>query len=134
MRVIGIRVGSSRVFESRRRLAARNEQVQKTMQAHTCSNNTTAATRRTEETQVSDGQDKSLVERFTQTDLLALRSELLRSGVDSFQAAEIVCSFLSGRGYGISSLEARNVASKIEVPGVTAEHIQAELERVAQVM
>lgn len=86
------------------------------------------------ENQVSDGQDKSLVERFTATDLIALRSELLRSGVDSFQAAEIVCSFLSGRGYGISSQEARNVASKIEVPGVTAEHIQAELERVAQVM
>src|SRR5579875_1060079 len=96
---------------------------------------TTAATMRTEErTQVSDGQDKNLVERFTPTDLLALRSELLRSGVDSFQAAEIVCSFLSGRGYGISSQEARNVAFKIEVPGVTAEFIQAELERVAQVM
>ena len=82
---------------------------------------------------MSDGQDKSLVERFTPTDLLALRGELLRSGVDSFQAAEIVCRVLSGRGYGISSHEARNVASKIEVPGVTAEHIQAELERVAQV-
>ncbi len=83
---------------------------------------------------MSDGQDKSLVERFTPTDLLALRGELLRSGVDSFQAAEIVCSFLSGRGYGISSQEARNVASNIEVSGMTAEHIQAELERVAQVM
>ena len=83
---------------------------------------------------MSDGQDKSLVEQFTVTDLLTLRSELLRAGVDSFQAAEIVCSFLSGRGYGISSLEARNVASRIEVPGVTAERIQAELERVAQVM
>lgn len=83
---------------------------------------------------MSDGQDKTYVERFTPTDLIALRSELLRAGVDSFQAAEIVSSFLSGRGYGISSSEARNVASRIEVPGVTAEHIQAELERVAQVM
>lgn len=83
---------------------------------------------------MSDGQDKSLVEQFTPADLLALRGELLRSGVDSFQAAEIVCSFLSGRGYGISSQEARTVASRIEVPGTTAEHIQAELERVAQVM
>ena len=83
---------------------------------------------------MSDGQDRTYVERFTPTDLIALRSELLRSGVDSFQAAEIVCSFLSGRGYGISSLEARNVACKIEVPGITAAHIQTELERVAQVM
>ncbi len=83
---------------------------------------------------MSDGQDKTYVERFTVTDLLALRGELLRAGVDSFQAAEIVCSFLSGRGYGISSHEARTVASKIEVPGITAENIQAELERVARVM
>ena len=83
---------------------------------------------------VSDGQDKTFVERFTPSDLVALRGELLRSGVDSFQAAEIVCSFLSGRGYGVSSHEARNAASRIEVPGTTAEHIQAELERVARVM
>ena len=79
---------------------------------------------------MSDGQDRALIEKFTHTDLLALRAELLRSGVDSFQAAEIVCSFLSGRGYGVS----RHVASRIEVPGATAEHIQAELERVALVM
>ncbi len=83
---------------------------------------------------MSDGQDKTFVERFTPSDLIALRSELLRSGVDSFQAAEIVCSFLSGRGYGVSSHEARHAASRIEVPGTTAEHIQAELERVARVM
>ena len=83
---------------------------------------------------MSDGEDRTFVEKFTPTDLLALRAELLRSGVDSFQAAEIVCGFLSGRGYGISSQEARHVASRIEVPGTTAEHIQAELERVALVM
>ena len=83
---------------------------------------------------MSDGQDRVLVEKFTPSDLTALRGELLRSGVDSFQAAEIVTSFLSGRGYGISSHEARGVASRIEVPGVTAERIQLELERVALAM
>ena len=83
---------------------------------------------------MSAGQDKTYVERFTPTDLMALRSELLRAGVDSFQAAEIVTSFLSGRGYGISTSEARHVAFKIEVSGITAQHIQEELERVAQVM
>ncbi len=83
---------------------------------------------------MSDGQDKVLVEKFTPSDLVALRGELLRSGVDSFQAAEIVTSFLSGRGYGISSHEARGVASRIEVPGVTAEGIQKELELVALAM
>lgn len=74
------------------------------------------------------------VEKFSASDLIALRCELLQSGVDSFQAAEIVASFLSGRGYGVSNSEARTVASKIEVPGTTAEIIQAELERVALVM
>lgn len=83
---------------------------------------------------MSDGQDRVLVEKFTPSDLVALRSELLRAGVDSFQAAEIVASFLSGRGYGISSIEARGVASRIEVPGVTAEGIQRELESVALAM
>jgi hypothetical protein len=43
-------------------------------------------------------------------------------------------SFLSGRGYGISSQEARRVASKIEGMGCKPEHIQEELERVARVM
>jgi len=80
-------------------------------------------------------QDVTLgVEKFSAADLLTLRSELLQSGVDSFQAAEIVANFLTGRGYGCSSHEARVAASSIETPGVTPEHIQAELERVARVM
>lgn len=84
---------------------------------------------------MSEQQDITFgVEKFSATDLLTLRSDLLQSGIDSFQAAEIVTSFLSGRGYGISHYEARNVATRIEIPGATAEHIQAELERVALVM
>jgi hypothetical protein len=78
--------------------------------------------------------DRTYVERFTPTDLLTLRNELLQSGVDSFQAAEIVCNFLSGRGYGVSQHEARVAASSIEGPGCTAEHIQAALDRVALAM
>ncbi len=83
---------------------------------------------------MSERDDRSLIEKFTPSDLMGLRSELLQSGADSFQAAEIVASFLSGRGYGICSQEARSVASQIEVPGATPERIQAELERVARVM
>ena len=80
-------------------------------------------------------QDVALgVEKFSATDLMSLRHDLLHSGVDSFQAAEIVAAFLTGRGYGISPIEARTVATVIEGPGATAEHIQAELERVARVM
>ena len=78
--------------------------------------------------------DRTYVEQFTPTDLMTLRNELLQSGVDSFQAAEIVANFLSGRGYGVSNHEARAAASRIEVPGCTVEHIQAELERVALAM
>jgi len=74
------------------------------------------------------------VEKFSSTDLMTLRTELLQSGVDSFQAAEIVANFLTGRGYGCSSHEARTVASNIEVQGATVEHIQAQLETLARVM
>ncbi len=78
--------------------------------------------------------DRTYVEQFTPIDLMTLRSELLQSGVDSFQAAEIVTNFLSGRGYGVSHHEARTAASRIEIPGCTVAHIQAELERVALAM
>ncbi len=71
------------------------------------------------------------IEKFTATDLAALRSDLLQSGVDSFQAADLVTSFLSGRGYGISNHEARVVVSKIEGMTYPLEAIQTELERVA---
>lgn len=79
-------------------------------------------------------EDRVVAEKFTPSDLLSLRTELLQSGLDSFQAADIVTNFLSGRGYGISCQEARHVASRIEGHGCKPEHIQAELERVARVM
>ena len=80
-------------------------------------------------------QDVALgVEKFSAADLLTLRHDLLQSSVDSFQAAEIVANFLTGRGYGISPTEARSVVSAIEIPGATPEHIQAQLELVARVM
>lgn len=74
------------------------------------------------------------IEKFTPSDLKGLRSELLQSGLDSFQAAEILSTFLTGRGYGISSQEARHIASRIEGRGCKPEHIQAELEQAARVM
>ena len=82
----------------------------------------------------TNNDDRTYVEQFTPSDLMSLRNDLLQSGADSFQAAEIVTNFLSGRGYGVSTHEARTAASRIEVPGCTAEHIQAELERVALAM
>lgn len=81
-----------------------------------------------------DSNERVIAEKFAPSDVLTLRGELLQSGLDSFQAAEILTSFLSGRGYGISSQEARHVASNIEGQGCKPEHIHAELERVARVM
>jgi hypothetical protein len=78
--------------------------------------------------------DRTFVERFAPSDLLALRADLLQSGVDSFQAAQIVANFLGGRGYGVDAHDAHVAARRIESPGCKAEHIQAELERVAMVM
>jgi len=78
--------------------------------------------------------DRLAAEKFTSSDLTALRSELLQCNLDSFLAAEVLTSFLSGRGYGISTQEARRVASKIECKGCKPEHIQQELELVARVM
>jgi hypothetical protein len=78
--------------------------------------------------------DRFAAEKFTPSDLMGLRSDLLQCNLDSFLAAEVLTSFLSGRGYGISSQEARRVASTIEGMGCRPEHIQQELERVARVM
>lgn len=78
--------------------------------------------------------DRSVAEKFSPSDLKGLRSDLLQCNLDSFLAGEILTSFLSGRGYGISSQEARRVASKIEGMGCKPDHIQQELERVARVM
>jgi len=61
--------------------------------------------------------DRTYVERFTPTELMTLRKELLESGADSFQAAEIVANFLSGRGYGVSSQGARSAASRWQCEG-----------------
>jgi hypothetical protein len=79
-------------------------------------------------------EDRCYVEKFTYSDLMTLRSELLHGSVDSFQAAEIVSNFLSGRGYGVCSQEARKIATSFELHRATAETMQAELERVARVM
>jgi len=83
---------------------------------------------------VKQNEDSALVEKFTPTDLLQLRSELLQSDVDTFQAAQIVTNFLSGRGYGVNADEARKVVANIDGFGCSPDCIQAQLERVARVM
>ena len=74
-------------------------------------------------------------DRFTMTELAALRSDLLQGGMlDSYEAAELLRVFLMGRGYGVSPEAALDAASRMEGSGCAMDVIQQELTRVAMVM
>ena len=74
------------------------------------------------------------VEKFPLEDLSGLRDELMQSGLDSWQAAELISCFLSGRGYGVSNDEARTIVNRIDTVACTFERMQKELESLAYVM
>ena len=76
----------------------------------------------------------SAIEKFTATDLSSLREELTQSGLDSWQAGELISAFLNGRGYGVSNHAARSAASRIESVGCSLKCMQEELEKLALVM
>ena len=74
-------------------------------------------------------------ERFTVTELTALRNDLLQSGiVDSREAAEVLQMFLMGRGYGVSPQAAMDAAGRVEMSGCSMPVLQSELENLALVM
>lgn len=72
-----------------------------------------------------------MVEKFSEPELTALRTELLQGVTDFREAAELMQMFLVGRGYGVSPEEARNAALRAEVAGCSIEAIQRELETIA---
>ncbi|MFZ0631217.1 MAG: hypothetical protein WA399_01660 [Acidobacteriaceae bacterium] len=74
------------------------------------------------------------IEKFAANELAGLRTELLQSGVDSWQAAELVTVFLSGRGYGADPTMVREAVVRLEGNACSLECMQQELERVAFVM
>jgi hypothetical protein len=74
------------------------------------------------------------IEKFSKDDLLGLRQELMRSGLDSWQAAELICAFLADRGYGVSTAAARKAVFRMESFGCSLACLQNELEKIAQVM
>jgi hypothetical protein len=74
------------------------------------------------------------VEKFAATELANLRNEITQSGIDMWQAAEVLSAFLAGRGYGVIPEQARDAVLRLEGPGCSHECIQSELERVALVM
>lgn len=71
------------------------------------------------------------IEKFAVAELTALRNELARAGLDSWQAADVATNFLMGHGYGVSTDELRNSISRMESSRCSIECLQAELERVA---
>lgn len=76
----------------------------------------------------------SRIEKFPAAELAGLRTELLQSGVDSFQAAQLLTSFLAGRGYGVDPEMVRQAVMRLEGNACSVECMQRELERVAWVM
>ena len=75
-----------------------------------------------------------MIEKFSVTELSALRNELLQGALDSWQAAELFQVFLAGRGYGVSPSAAIDAAGRIEGSGCDIEVMQKELEGLALVM
>ena len=74
------------------------------------------------------------VEKFPMLELQELREGLRQNGLDSWQAAELISSFLAGRGYGVSRQSARDAVTRFEGMGHSIDGIQAELEKLARVM
>lgn len=75
-----------------------------------------------------------VAEKFSTAELNALRTELLQSGVDAWDAAHLLQMFLVGRGYGVSPETALEAVSKMEGSGCSLEVMQKELEGIALVM
>ncbi len=78
--------------------------------------------------------DRNMVEKFSMAELSRLRQELMQSGIDSRQAAELIVAFLSAHGYGTDSRLVPEVLPRLEGYGCSVDCLQAELERVALVM
>ncbi len=74
------------------------------------------------------------IERFAEADLKGLREDMMKSGLDSWQAADLISSFLAARGYGVSMQDARAAAFRMESISCSTQCLQEELEKIAQVM
>jgi len=83
----------------------------------------------------SGSEVRMMRERFSVTELSALRNDLLQGGLaDSREAAELVQVFLMGRGYGVSPQAAYDAVSRVEMAGCALPVLEKELEGLALVM
>ncbi|MGB8478539.1 MAG: hypothetical protein WCE63_06825 [Acidobacteriaceae bacterium] len=74
------------------------------------------------------------IEKFPTLELQELRDGLLQQGLDSWQAADLISSFLAGRGYGVSRQSARDAVLRADGIPHSIDGMQAELEKIAMVM
>lgn len=74
------------------------------------------------------------IEKFPMVELQELRDGLLQNGLDSWQAADLISSYLAGRGYGVSRQSAREAVVRFEGIGHSIDGMQTELEKLAMVM
>jgi hypothetical protein len=78
--------------------------------------------------------ERAKIEKFSQSELANLRLELCKDSFDSWQTADIVCEFLTGRGYGVSTDQVRNITMRVNGGPRDFQRMQEELEKVAFVM
>jgi hypothetical protein len=83
---------------------------------------------------IANVESTSKIEQFSATQLGNLRSALMDSGIDSRQAADVLSSFLTSHGYGVSPQMARDAIGRLEGTDRAPHRMQEELERVAVVM
>ena len=74
------------------------------------------------------------IEKFSTAELTQLRQELMQSGMDSWQSAEMVTAFLTAHGYGVKSEMVSEILLRLEGAGCSVDCMQMQLERVALVM
>src|SRR2546425_12357788 len=74
----------------------------------------------------------AMKERFSTTELTALRNDLLQGGlIDSREAAELLQVLLMGRGYGVSPQAAMDAGGRVEMAGCSFPVLQQEVENLA---
>lgn len=73
-------------------------------------------------------------QKFTAAEVAALRTDLLQMGMDHLHAAEMLSSFLVGRGYGVSRQRAREAVARLESAHCEVEAVRQELDMLALVM
>lgn len=73
------------------------------------------------------------IEKFSAAELTSLRNELMRSQLDSWQAADLAANFLAGHGYGASADHLREAITGLEMSRCSIDCLQAALEGVAYI-